>query len=120
MSAIKCGNCNYESLTFDMFMDLSVPIASKSSYKSSYYGSSDSVSLSDCLAELTKEEDLDTDYRCESCSKRGNCKKKTTIYTLPKILVIHLKRFKFSSYSKSKISTSVSFPITGLDLSEFS
>jgi len=78
MSSIKCENCGFESLTFDMFMDLSVPIPQKSSsYKSSSYSSSDSVSLSDCLAELTKEESLDTDYRCESCSKRGKCKKKT-------------------------------------------
>jgi len=44
-----------------MFMDLSVPIPSKSSSKSSYYAS-DTVSLSDCLTELTREEDLDTDY----------------------------------------------------------
>lgn len=58
MSAIKCEKCKFESYTFDTFMDLSLPIPSKSySYKSS-----DSVSLTDCLTELTKEEDLDTDY----------------------------------------------------------
>lgn len=61
MSSIKCEKCKHESYTFDMFMDLSVPIPSKSSSKSSYYAS-DTVSLSDCLTELTREEDLDTDY----------------------------------------------------------
>ena len=67
ISSISCGKCKYESHTFDMFMDLSLPIPQKSStYKSSFY-SSDTVSLTDCLTELTKDEDLDTDYRCENC-----------------------------------------------------
>jgi len=104
-------------------MDLSLPIPSKSSsYKSSSYSYSSygdtSVSLSDCLSEFAKIEDLDSDYRCENC-KKGKCKKRTTIQILPKILVIHLKWFSYSSYSKKKISTTVTFPVTGLNLSEY-
>ena len=67
-------------MTFDTFLDLSLPIPSKSSssskytiggsssYSSSYssYGEG-SVTLSDCLEEFAKEEDLDSDYKCESC-----------------------------------------------------
>lgn len=130
MSEIKCEKCGNWSLTFDTFMDLSLPIASKSSsskysmggsssYSSSYssYGES-SVSLSDCLDEFAKVENLDTDYKCEKC-KSGNCKRWTSIYTLPKILVIHLKWFSFTSSYKKKISTSVNFPLTGLNLSDY-
>ena len=66
-------------------MDLSLPIASKSSsskysmggsssYSSSYSYGESSVSLTDCLDEFAKVESLDTDYKCEKC-KSGNCKR---------------------------------------------
>ena len=119
MSAIHCHNCKHQSLTFDTFMDLSLPIPKKSSSYSSYSYGGSSVSLADCLGEFSKEEEIDKDYKCERCKKRGNCVKRTMLYKLPKILVIHLLRFEYSSYSKKKISTSVSFPVTGLDLSEY-
>ena len=73
----------------------------------------------DCFSDFGKEEEIAEDYRCESCKKKGYCVRKTTINKLPNILVIHLKRFSFTAYSKKKISTSVSFPITGLNLSEY-
>jgi ubiquitin C-terminal hydrolase len=104
-------------------MDLSLEIPKKKSgYKcwgSSYGGGGGSISLSECLTSFAAEEDIGTDYRCDNCNKRGSCKRKTSIYTLPKILVIHLKRFSFDSYSSKKISTSVTFPVTGLNLSEY-
>ena len=78
------------------------------------------MTLMDCLDEFSKTEDIAKDYKCDSCKKKGYCTKKTKIYQLPKILVIHLKRFSFAStYKKSKINASVKFPITGLDLTEY-
>jgi ubiquitin C-terminal hydrolase len=39
------------------------------------------------------------------------------IWKLPSILIVHLKRFEFSSYKKSKIKEYVDFPLKNLDLS---
>ncbi len=128
MSEIKCDKCEHRSLTFDTFMDLSLPIpkSSKSTPSAGYsylssssYGSEGSVSLIDCLNEFSKPEELDTDYKCEKCKKAGRITKKTSIYYLPKVLVLHLKWFSYSSHSHKKISTSVTFPISGLNLSDY-
>ena len=116
-STITCHRCNFQSNSYDPFMDLSLPIPQKSgggSYYSSY--SSGSVTLIDCLE--MEEEKLTDDYRCEKCKKKGHCTRKISIQKLPQVLVIHLKRFSYTAYSRKKLSTSVTFPMTGLNLSE--
>lgn len=47
------------------------------------------------------------------------CVQKFDLWRLPDILIIHLKRFNYSRWSRDKINTLVDFPLTGLDLSEF-
>lgn len=42
-----------------------------------------------------------------------------SIYRFPPLLVIHLKRFHFSSWRRDKLNTSVKFPIEDLDLSDY-
>lgn len=43
-----------------------------------------------------------------------------SIYRFPPLLVIHLKRFHYSTWRRDKINTSVDFPDEGLDLSCYS
>lgn len=43
--------------------------------------------------------------------------KKMDLWTLPDVLVVHLKRFSYTTYSRDKLDTPVRFPIEGLDLS---
>lgn len=43
--------------------------------------------------------------------------KKLDLWFLPELLVVHLKRFSYSRYSRNKLETHVDFPLTGLDLS---
>jgi ubiquitin C-terminal hydrolase len=45
--------------------------------------------------------------------------KKLEIFRPPPILIIQLKRFKFSNVSRIKLSTLVEFPLYNLDLSTF-
>lgn len=45
--------------------------------------------------------------------------KKMDLWSTPEILVIHLKRFSYTRYFRDKLDMHVSFPIEGLDLSEF-
>jgi len=42
------------------------------------------------------------------------------IFSVPKILIIHLKRFKSGhSVFKTKLDTFINFPVRGLDLTEY-
>jgi ubiquitin carboxyl-terminal hydrolase 15 len=53
------------------------------------------LNLSSCYEDFSKEEDLkgEEKYRCSSCSKDQDAKKKLEIFRLPKVLIIQLKRF---------------------------
>ena len=77
------------------------------------------VHLSDCIAAFTKEETLSEQdpWFCSSCKDFRCATKKMDLFSLPRLLIIHLKRFAYTSRSREKISTFVDFPITGLDLS---
>ena len=56
------------------------------------------VSFDECLSKFFELEQLpDSELlTCDYCKKRRKVSKQTEIYLLPKILVIHLKRFVFS------------------------
>jgi hypothetical protein len=53
------------------------------------------------------------------CKDHKRAEKKLDIWKLPKYLVIHLKRFSFTSTFRSKIDTLVEFPLEGLDLAQY-
>ena len=60
--------------------------------------------------------------RCLSlsdCKEHRQATKKFDLWKLPNILIIHLKRFSYSRYSRDKISTPVYFPLVGLSLAEY-
>lgn len=107
-STLKCTKCGYKSVTFDTFWDVNVPMAKKS------------MRLEDCLRLFIDEEVIDGTEKplCQKCKDRNVFTKRFTIERLPKILVIHLKRFLFTPYSY-KISTNVDYPIEGLDVSKY-
>jgi hypothetical protein len=56
---------------------------------------------------------------CPVCKDHKRAEKKLDIWKLPKYLVIHLKRFSFTSTFRSKIDTLVEFPLEGLDLAQY-
>lgn len=81
------------------------------------------VTLNDCLSAFFSADELKGDnmYSCNRCNKLRNGVKYCKLLQVPEVLCIHLKRFRHEyqmSYS-SKISSPVSFPITGLDLRKF-
>lgn len=46
---------------------------------------------------------------CEKCGSKVEMIKRSLIYNLPKVLILHLKRFKLGHYTNSKIRTPVLF-----------
>jgi ubiquitin carboxyl-terminal hydrolase 4/11/15 len=79
------------------------------------------ITLLDCLEEFTREEQLGEDdlWYCPRCKDHKQATKKFDIWTVPDILVVHLKRFSNSRILRDKIDAFVDFPVEGLDLGPF-
>lgn len=54
---------------------------------------------------------------CPKCKKLRESTKKIDLWKLPNILIIHLKRFKFTKNKRCKLTNFVDFPIKDFDLS---
>lgn len=48
---------------------------------------------------------------CPSCKQHQLATKKLDLWTLPETLIIHLKRFSYTKFSREKLDTLVEFPI---------
>ncbi|KAI9980753.1 hypothetical protein PInf_010072 [Phytophthora infestans] len=83
------------------------------------------LTLFDCLAKFTEREQLgEADaWYCPKCKSHVRAFKKFDLFSLPKVLIFHLKRFRYAQNSfymhRDKISTLVEFPVQELDLAEF-
>ena len=81
----------------------------------------DVISLSDCFNLYTKTEELsEQDYwYCSKCKSHQASTKKFDLWSLPEVLVVHLKRFSYSRLYRDKIDTLVDFPLKDLDMSSY-
>lgn len=79
------------------------------------------IKLSDCFNLYTKMEELsEQDYwYCSKCKTHQRSTKKFDLWSLPKVLVVHLKRFSYSRYHRDKIDALVDFPVHDLDMSSY-
>lgn len=80
------------------------------------------LSLEDCIRLFTEPEKLDPQeaWFCPKCRSHQEAIKQLSLWRLPHILVIQLKRFSFKNIIwRDKLDDYVHFPVNGLDLSEF-
>lgn len=77
------------------------------------------ITLSDCLDAFFSTDELKDNnmYSCEKCKKLRNGIKYMHLVKSPDILCVHFKRFRNELMFPSKISTYVSFPLKGLNIS---
>ncbi|CAF3585217.1 unnamed protein product [Rotaria sp. Silwood1] len=87
----QCENCRSSRTSDEPQNILECPVPEKNG------------ELSDCLNIYFKEEYLtgNTAYDCHSCQSKQNAKTKMGINSLPKVLLISLKRFKANGLEKS-------------------
>lgn len=78
------------------------------------------VTLQECFTESSKSEVLSEDnaWYCSRCKELRRATKTLELWTVPEILIVHLKRFSTQSRLRDKIDILVDFPIEGLDLTE--
>ncbi len=79
------------------------------------------VTLQQCLQLFIEPEVLGPDdkWYCPHCKEHIQAEKKMSVWRLPPILIVHLKRFKYNqcssfgytSNSREKIDSTVKFPI---------
>ena len=80
------------------------------------------LTLDQCLDNFTHPERLDEDNKwfCSTCKNHVRAEKTMTLWRLPNILVIHLKRFEFrNALRREKLDTHVDFPLEGLDMNKY-
>ena len=58
-------------------------------------------------------------WYCPHCKAHVQADKKLDLWTLPEVLIVHLKRFSFSRTRRTKLDNPVTFPLHGLDLSPY-
>jgi len=80
-----------------------------------------SVSLDSCLECFLQHERLDPQdsWYCPKCKEHVQADKKLDLWSLPEVLVVHLKRFSYTSRLRDKLTAPVEFPLAGLDLSSY-
>ena len=78
------------------------------------------ISLEECFLETGKREVLSEDnaWYCGKCKELRRATKTLEIWTIPDILVVHLKRFGGNRSFRDKIDVLIDYPIEGLDMSD--
>lgn len=81
------------------------------------------LSLSSCLAQFARPETLDArnEWYCAGCKAHVRATKTLQVWSLPRVLVLHLKRFSANNayINTEKIGARVDFPLAGLDLTGY-
>uniref|UniRef100_A0A8C5H0W1 Ubiquitin carboxyl-terminal hydrolase n=1 Tax=Gouania willdenowi TaxID=441366 RepID=A0A8C5H0W1_GOUWI len=79
------------------------------------------VALRECIELFTTMETLGEHdpWYCPTCKKHQQATKKFDLWSLPRILVVHLKRFSYNRCWRDKLDTVVDFPIKDLNMSKF-
>jgi ubiquitin carboxyl-terminal hydrolase 8 len=110
-SRLRCKTCGSTSTTYEAFYSISVEIPRS--------GRGD---IKECLRSYCQEEMLSGDevWKCPHCRCEREATKRITLTRLPKILVIHFKRFSASkTESARKIHTPIDFPLHGLSMEPY-
>jgi hypothetical protein len=83
------------------------------------------LNLNDCLEHfrLTEKLGKNNEWYCKDCKKHQQAFKKLELFYTPKLLILHLKRFEYSSMGRyrtyaEKINGNIDFPLDDLELSQ--
>jgi ubiquitin carboxyl-terminal hydrolase 8 len=120
-SHLTCTSCGRESIKFDVFSTVSLPLITETKE------GSNGMQLEECIEKFLEGEQLDemNAWYCPGCRKHVCALKMIALWSVPDILILHLKRFQFencrvsNNILRSKIDDTVKFPIENLDLRKY-
>ena len=97
-SNVTCESCKHISSTLDPIEDIGLEVTPQTPPSSS--SSPPPGFLADvgsALQRFARAEDLDSGYKCEKCGKVGGATKQSRLASIPPILTLHLKRFRYGA-----------------------
>lgn len=110
-SIVTCASCGASSSTRDPIEDVGLEVTTPPTapkYRSERYSRSSARTTSPTTPANTplwdvktafkryaSKEDLDSGYKCEKCGKVGRASKQSRLASIPPILTLHLKRFRY-------------------------
>ncbi|GAA5997886.1 ubiquitin carboxyl-terminal hydrolase [Rhodotorula paludigena] len=108
---MECLQCQQTSTTFSPLQTLSLSLPAPTARQKT-------VSLAHCIQEFLQEEIMhgDNAWNCPRCRCPCPASKRLSVARLPQFLIIHLKRFAYTSFPPTKVSTRVTFPLNDLEL----
>jgi len=112
----SCQKCHCRSTTYEPFWDLSLSLSRE---KASWFNPGRMPnSLEDLLRAFTAAEVLQGDEApfCECCDSKSPATRRILIHRFPKVLVLNIKRFKYTKDGREKLTCNISFPIKSLRL----
>ena len=112
-STVSCRNCGKSRTTTDAFSIVSLPIPSTAA--------KEVCTLDRCLRFFSTLETLSAANMidCNQCKTRVRGTKKLQLATLPRCLVLHLKRFSQEGVRNVKCLAPIIFPLEGLDMAPY-
>jgi len=113
----------------DIYKDI-VQEAEKPEYHSSYDAATQDfkdksdrpITLGNCIELFTEKEELGPDdpWFCSKCKEFRQATKKFDLWSLPPVLVVHMKRFLHrGKWTREKLDSVVDFPLESLDLGQY-
>ncbi len=120
-STVVCVECLDPFHTDDSFSFLGLPITSVQCSSNKAGHSYEPIKLKDSLDRIFEREMLSENgqWYCNICGHLTDAEKKLDLWTLPKILILQLKRFTYDLSNNNKINTFVNYPLRNLDLSDY-
>jgi ubiquitin C-terminal hydrolase len=98
-STVKCSSCSNVSSKIDPIEDIGLEVRPSTANRMSWQPTSN-IALMDVMEsfqKFTASEALDACYKCESCGKVGKATKQVKLKSIPPILTLHLKRFRYGN-----------------------
>ena len=113
-SKVTCGHCGTTSSTLDPIEDLGLEVTPLTGAPHMPMGGRRNTpspvpatalaDVSHALQRFACAEDLDAAYKCENCSQVGKATKQMRLASVPPILTLHLKRFRYGASDPSVVN----------------
>ena len=102
-SKVQCESCQASSSTIDPIEDIGLDVSAKTTTTTSSLSYGKVTPPPNALADVSsafskfKAEEILEGYKCEKCNKVGKATKSSRLASIPPILTLHLKRFRYGT-----------------------